>query len=282
MNFEQDWFLRQIEMLAEGAARKLLKRPAHEEYVDVKQFGGDDLIYYRLCALLARHDFCAAEDLLWEHLRPEDPDQLPLVEEFYRQLGGFSNESLEAHGFSRREVREGLARAREFAGGGAMHMRSLRPEDAPLLEEFLYQAIFLPPGAQAPERDVIHHPDIFKYIDQFGSLPEDCGVVAQAGGEVVGAAWVRVVGAYGYVDDETPELAISVLPQWRGQGVGTALLTRLFEELAWRGWAQTSLSVHKANPALRLYRRLGYETLRENEEDLIMIKRLARREGDGS
>ena len=107
--------MRQLEMLAEGAARKLLKKPPHTEYVDVKQFGGDDLIYYQLCALLARHEFCAAEDLLWEYLRPGDPACLPLAQEFYRKLGEHSDKSLEAHGFSRQEVQEGLERAREFS-----------------------------------------------------------------------------------------------------------------------------------------------------------------------
>ena len=274
MDFGQDWLIRQVELIAEGVVRKLLNKPSNQEFVEVKHYGGDDLLYYQLCALLARHDFCAAEDLLWEHLRPEDPDQLPLVEEFYRQLGSFGDEALEAHGFSRQEVLEGLARAREFVGGGAMYVRSLRPEDHPLLEKFLYQAIYLPPGAQPLPWEVIFKPEIYKYIDEFGSLPEDFGLAAQAGGEVVGMAWVRVIGAYGYVDDETPELAISVLPGWRGQGVGTALLTRLFKELEWRGWERTSLSVQKENPALRLYRRMGYEILRETEEDFIMVKRL--------
>jgi len=115
MDFNQDWFLRQAELLAEGIARKLLNRPTdHHEYVDVKQFGGDDLLYYRLCALLARQEFCAAEDLLWEYLREGDPACLPLAEEFYRLLGEFGDETLEARGFSRAEVGEGLERAREF------------------------------------------------------------------------------------------------------------------------------------------------------------------------
>ena len=278
MDFGQDWFMRQVEFIAEGVMRKLLNKPAHREFVEVRQFGGDDLLYWQLCALLARHDFCAAEDLLWEHLRPADTSSLLLAEEFYRQLGKFGNETLEAHGFSRQEVREGLARALEFAGGDAMRVRLLRPEDSPLLEDFLYEAIFLPPGAQPLPLEIIHEPSLYKYIDKFGSLPEDFGLAAQAEGQVVGMAWVRVAGAYGYVDDETPELAISVLPAWRGQGVGTALLTRLFEELARRGYERTSLSVQKENPAARLYRRLGYEVVRETEEDYIMVKDLTDRE----
>ena len=115
MNFGQDWFLRQLELMAEGAARKFFDKPAHEEHIELPQFSaGDDPVYCRLCALLARLEFCAAENLLWEHLRPGDPASLLLAEEFYRQLGSFGNDALEAHGFSRPEVREGLARAREY------------------------------------------------------------------------------------------------------------------------------------------------------------------------
>jgi len=113
MDFNQDWFMRNIEMLGEGAARKLLKKPVHEEFVEELP-GGDDPFWWRLRGLLVKHEFCAAEDLLWENLRPGDPAGLTLAEEFYRELGKYADDTLEAHGFSRAEVREGLERAREF------------------------------------------------------------------------------------------------------------------------------------------------------------------------
>ena len=114
MDFNQDWFMRSLETLAEGAARKLLgKKPAHEEYIEL-QYGGDDPVFFQLCALLSRHEFCAAEDMLWEYLRPGDAECLPLAAEFYRRMGEYSEETLEANGFSRREVTEGLERAIEF------------------------------------------------------------------------------------------------------------------------------------------------------------------------
>jgi len=154
----------------------------------------------------------------------------------------------------------------------------MAPAEYPLLETFLYEAIHLPPGAQPPPREVLYAPGIYAYIDRFGSKPEDFCLVAGADGQVVGAAWVRVARSFGYVDDETPELAVSVLPGWRGQGVGTALLKRLLEELARRGVRQTSLSVQKTNPAARLYRRLGYEVIRANEGGYIMLRRLSETE----
>jgi len=153
-------------------------------------------------------------------------------------------------------------------------VREITTADYPLLEQFLYNAIFLPPGIGPLPRDIIFKPEIFIYIDGFGSKPGDCGVAAEAEGKTIGIAWTRIIPAYGHIDDETPELAVSVLPEYRGQGTGTALLMNLFELLRGRGYSRTSLSVQKENPAVRLYQRVGYKVLYENEEDYIMIKGL--------
>jgi len=150
-------------------------------------------------------------------------------------------------------------------------VREIAETDYPLLEDFLYHAVFLPPGTEPPPRDIIFKPEIYIYIKDFGG-ENDCGVAAEYNGKVIGAAWTRIIPAYGHIDDKTPELAVSVLPKYRGRGVGTALMTRLFELLRERGYKLTSLSVQKENPAARLYRRLGYEIVRENDEDYIMVK----------
>jgi len=159
-------------------------------------------------------------------------------------------------------------------------VKEIAPAQYPLLENFLYNAIFLPPGADSLPREVIFQPEIFIYIDGFGDNPGDCGVIAEADGKVIGAAWTRIIPAYGHIDDDTPELAISVLPDCRNQGVGIALMTRLFELLQDMGYNRTSLSVQKINPAVRFYERLGYEIMggesgRAKNEDYIMIKELA-------
>ncbi len=78
---------------------------------------------------------------------------------------------------------------------------------------------------------------------------------------------------------ETPELAISVLPEFRGYGIGTKLMKKLFEILRDNGYARTSLSVQKDNPAVRFYERLGYQITEEKldyagNEDFIMVKNL--------
>ena len=162
---------------------------------------------------------------------------------------------------------------------GVVNYRLIKETEYPLLEDFLYHAIFLPPGAEPLSREVIFIPEIFVYIENFGG-EDDCGVVAEREGKVIGAAWKRIIPAYGHIDDETPELAISVLPGYRNMGVGTGLLTRLFWLLREHGYKRTSLSVQKDNPALRLYERAGYricgdEADHADSEDYLMVKDLA-------
>jgi GNAT superfamily N-acetyltransferase len=156
-------------------------------------------------------------------------------------------------------------------------VRVMRESDYVCLPEFLYQAIFIPEGVEPPPRSVINDPKIFIYIKDFGTNPGDLGVVAEQNGHVIGAAWTRIIPAYGHVDNETPELAISTLPPFRGYGIGTKLMKKLIIVLRNNGYARTSLSVQKDNPALRLYRRLGYQITEEKLDhvgnaDFLMVK----------
>ena len=159
-------------------------------------------------------------------------------------------------------------------------IRLMRTSDYSCLPEFLYQAIFIPKGVEPLPRSIINDPQIFTYIKDFNTQIGDLGVVAEQNGQVVGAAWTRIIPAYGHINDDTPELAISILPEFRGYGIGTKLMKKLFEVLRANGYAQTSLSVQKDNPAVRLYKRLGYRIMEEKldhvgNEDYIMIKDLS-------
>jgi ribosomal protein S18 acetylase RimI-like enzyme/SAM-dependent methyltransferase len=157
-------------------------------------------------------------------------------------------------------------------------IRQIQPQEYPVLEDFLYNAIFLPPDAELVPREIIFDPEIYIYIKDFGGK-DDCGVVAEEDGKIIGAAWTRIIPAYGHIDNQTPELAISVLPDWRGKTIGTQMMQYLFYLLRKRGYKQTSLSVQKDNPAVRFYERLGYEIIGEKldhvgNEDYLMIKNL--------
>lgn len=158
-------------------------------------------------------------------------------------------------------------------------VRLMQTSDHVCLPEFLYQAIFIPEGIEPPPRSIINDPQIFAYIKDFGTQSGDLGAVAELNGQVIGAAWTRIIPAFGHIDTDTPELAISILPEFRGYGIGTKLLEKLFVILRANGYLRTSLSVQKDNPAVRLYKRLGYRITEEKRDhvgnqDFIMIKDL--------
>ena len=66
-------------------------------------------------------------------------------------------------------------------------VREIAKPDYPLLEDFLYHAIYLPPGALPPPREIIFAPELFIYLENFGGL-DDCGVIAEKNAAVIGAA----------------------------------------------------------------------------------------------
>ena len=162
-----------------------------------------------------------------------------------------------------------------------MKIRRMKSADYAGLEDFLYNAVYIPPGEEMPPREVIFEPEIYIYIDGFGSKSGDLGVVAEQDGKIIGAAWTRIIPAYGHVDENTPELAISILAEYRGKGIGTKMMKKLFAFLAEKGYKQTSLSVQKNNPAVRFYERLGYKITNEKldhtgHEDYIMVRDLSK------
>ena len=135
----------------------------------------------------------------------------------------------------------------------------------PLLNEFIYETIFIPEGAVAPPKSVINNPDIQVYVSEFGTQKDDCCVVAEVDNKVIGAAWVRIMNDYGHVDDKTPSLAISLYKQYRGLGIGTSMMKKLLSLLKRKGYSRTSLAVQKANYALKMYQNVGYKIVDENE-----------------
>ena len=150
-------------------------------------------------------------------------------------------------------------------------IREMRPEEHNLLREFLYQAIYLPEGVEPPPRSVVDLPELQVYIRDFGTQPADHCLVAELEEKVVGAAWSRIMEDYGHIDNDTPSLAISLLPEYRGLGMGTRLLNRLLLLLRENGYRRASLSVQKENPALRLYQRAGFRIAAKKGTEYLML-----------
>lgn len=93
-------------------------------------------------------------------------------------------------------------------------------------------------------------------------------------GKAVGAVWTRFMKDYGYIDDNIPSLSISLYKEYRGRGIGTALMKEMLSLLKEKGYKGVSLSVQKENYACKMYESLGFSIVQENREDYSMLRDL--------
>lgn len=149
-------------------------------------------------------------------------------------------------------------------------IREIRQEEYELLDEFLYEAIFIPEGVEAPPKSIIKQPELQVYVSDFGKK-DDCCLVAEADGKIVGAVWTRIMNDYGHVGDFIPSFAISLYKDFRGKGIGTSLMEEMLAVLREKGYNKASLSVQKANYAYKLYLKVGFAVVEENDEEYIMV-----------
>lgn len=150
-------------------------------------------------------------------------------------------------------------------------IREMLEEEYGLLEDFLYEAIFVPKGMPSPPKSIIRQPELQVYLMDFGKKKDDMGLVADIDTKVVGAVWVRIMNDYGHVNNRTPSFAISLYKEYRGLGIGTSLMKEMLCKLKQRGYKQASLAVQKENYAVKLYKKVGFEITDENQEEYIMI-----------
>lgn len=158
-------------------------------------------------------------------------------------------------------------------------IRPCEPTDVSFLWDSLYECIYVPEGKAQPSRDILNSPDIAKYVENWGRVGDE-GFIATSGEnqQFIGAAWYRLFKAsnpgYGYVNDETPELSIAVVPSYRGKGVGQSLLIQLLQKARLSSYRQVSLSVDPSNPAVHLYQKLGFERIAISGTSWVMIREL--------
>ena len=145
-----------------------------------------------------------------------------------------------------------------------MKLRAANSED----QEFLWEAqcyAALLDSKEDPVATVQSNPILARYVEGWGRTG-DIGVIAEHEGKPVGAAWCRLfhkdAPGWGWIDAETPELSVAVLPEFRNKGLGTSLLMRLLE-VTGEKYKVISLAVRSTNPAFRLYFRLGFHVLPE-------------------
>ena len=153
-------------------------------------------------------------------------------------------------------------------------------EDLDLLRAMLLAAVYWRPGsAPASPLRTLERPELAKLLAGWGRPGDTAAVADTPDGRTLGAAWYRFWTdedhSYGFVDSRTPEVAIGVRPGMRGRGVGTRLLRALIREARASGVTRLSLSVERDNPALSLYRRLGFVVVGEVDAADTMLLELA-------
>jgi ribosomal protein S18 acetylase RimI-like enzyme len=141
-----------------------------------------------------------------------------------------------------------------------LRMRPLQREDQAQLWEWLHIALWDPPPASLRPREVLDHPSVRIYAEDWGK-PGDVGVVAQVDGVDAGACWMRLLpegAGLAYVDARTPQLGIALSPRFQRRGFGEPLMRAALSAARDHGYGQVSLTVHPENPAIALYERCGF------------------------
>lgn len=157
-------------------------------------------------------------------------------------------------------------------------IRELREDEKGLIPEFLYEAIFQRVGEPIVSKDIIYQPDLRNYFEDFGRKGDYC-LIAEVENMVVGAVWTRIwngdLKGYAYIDDMTPELAISLYKEYRGKRIGTRLMKSMLTLLKREGYERISLSVQKDNYAFAMYKEVGFEIAKELEGEYLMVCNLS-------
>lgn len=141
-------------------------------------------------------------------------------------------------------------------------IRPLETQDEPILWTMLMYA-----AHENSRQSIQNQPSLARYVQDWGRVG-DLGFVACMDEVSIGAVWLRLWSGsdrgFGYLDDTIPELAIAVLPEYRGQGVGTKLLKQMITTAS-NTFPAICLSVRGDNPAISLYQRVGFLAVEGSE-----------------
>jgi GNAT superfamily N-acetyltransferase len=153
-------------------------------------------------------------------------------------------------------------------------IREATASDAEFLRRMTYEGGFWRPDHRPDPEKALADPEIARYIPVPGREGHDA-IVAMVGDEPAGCAWCIAFGAedpgFGFAGDGIPELALAVEERFRRRGIGEALVRELLARAAARGIAQLSLSVNFDNPSQRIYRRIGFREVGQDDDSWVMV-----------
>lgn len=113
MGFQDDWMLRQIEMMTRFVANVVFGKKESEVHYEIigNMYDSDtltttDLLHLKLMEMIREGEYGKAEDLLFENLVYSDK-YIELASDFYQRLNQLSDDQLDAGDFSREEIYDG-------------------------------------------------------------------------------------------------------------------------------------------------------------------------------
>lgn len=159
-----------------------------------------------------------------------------------------------------------------------LRFRALTANDQEKLWHWLHIALWDPPPAGLRPIEVLQTPGVRIYAEQWGHA-SDVGVVAQVDNLDVGACWMRQLPfevGLAFVDETTPQLGISLEPEYQRQGIGYSMMQAALDAARAARHTQVSLTVHPENPAIRLYERCGFRKIEMRNGYHLMVANIER------
>jgi GNAT superfamily N-acetyltransferase len=145
-------------------------------------------------------------------------------------------------------------------------------QDVRFLKDMLRHAFYWRSGG------TLEDSSLWRYVAGWGRRG-DASVVALEGGFPVGAAWYRLFDrdepGFGFVDEQTPEVSIAVVPSRRGHGIGSELLDALVGLAREQGYASLSLTVADDSPAMHVFQKQGFEKVEQADGSWTMRLKLS-------
>lgn len=121
MAYENDFIMRQVRDMTRMLAKILFgKNTAIYEYQQEDNYTAADSLYARLIAMVDAGKINEAENRLYEELDRDEEGTFEVALGFYDYLNELPEEFLEAHDYSRDEVKEGAQSLADRKGMGVL------------------------------------------------------------------------------------------------------------------------------------------------------------------
>ncbi|MCR8656706.1 GNAT family N-acetyltransferase [Paenibacillus endoradicis] len=155
-------------------------------------------------------------------------------------------------------------------------IRPITERDIPFLWDMLYESLYVPKGKDPFNRDVIKEPSLSKYVEEWGREGDLGYIAVDEEGQLLGSITIRYFNesnkGFGFVSNDIAELGMALKAEYRGIGIGTALLNMLINRMKEKEIKRVSLSVDSDNiVAVKLYKRFGFKEVGMVDTSITMV-----------